>query len=62
MGFPMNNHLIWKCNLNVVDVESLSGRIRSEFWKVVLLSWAKYNFCNPTDVEEIKEEIFIIMV
>ena len=52
---PLNLGLIWRCNLSVKDIKTMS--ITFPFAKSILLSWAEINYRNLETKFEILEEI-----
>ena len=52
---PKIGNIIWKCNLNVQDVDKIMPS--NNFWKDVLKAWCSYNYNFPTKIEDIKNNV-----
>ena len=51
----LGGKFVFKCNLAKTDVESL--KIKSTFWKDVLMCWCQYNYIQNKDIVCVKKQI-----
>ena len=53
---PIQDMYIWNCNLNSADAHLLTEFIPYKFWKEVIMAWSLYNFQEPKNENEIREQ------
>ena len=52
---PGVDDFMWQCNISSEDAQKLITK--NSFWKDVVISWARYHYYIPSDVESIRSQI-----
>ncbi len=54
---PIHFDLFWTCNMNEQDATIYCTHIQHELLKQIIQGWFKYTFYNPTDINQIRNQI-----
>ncbi len=54
---PISLDLFWYCNMNQDDVYAVTNNISNMFVKHMMQAWFKYRFNNPTNIDQIYNQV-----
>jgi exonuclease III len=54
---PVNLELFWNMNFSIADTTNIITNITNPFIREVVMAWSKYNFYNPSNIHQIRNQI-----
>ena len=54
---PVNLNLFWNMNFSIADTSDIITNMTNLFIREVRIAWSKYNFYNPSNIQQIRKQI-----